>query len=298
MLNSIRFALLTWFKSPVGFSFFSLILLQNLALPNDTAARPVSMVWRKIEGVPVYLTTVDLSDRKTHISMGLANNSNLSNLQGAKGDESFASMVSRYRAAVVINGTYFSKNSEKRLMGNIVSLGQFLKYRPWENYGTTLGLREKNAPEMLTSRLEGTPDWHQHWFSITAGPRLLRGGKFFLNPYQEGFRDPEILRPAHRSAIGFSANRTKLFLVTFLGRISLQKEAQIMKKIGAQEAMNLDGGASVALSYRGKILVHPKRKLTNVILIYDAHHPAPSAIPEAWKRFQEGERPQQRRLLG
>ncbi len=40
--------------------------------------------------------------------------------------------------------------------------------------------------------------------------------------------------------------------------------------------MNLDGGASRALAANGKILVLAGRSLTNVILVLDAKHPAPT----------------------
>jgi exopolysaccharide biosynthesis protein len=200
-------------------------------------------------------------------------------------------MVTRYHAAVVANGTFFSKDAQKRLMGNLVSAGQFLKYSPRENYGTTLGIRAGNQPELVTARVDGTPEWHQHWFSLTAGPRLLRQGSVSIAPRSEGFTDLRVMGVAARSAIGFPQSGNKLVLVTFLARLSLEREARLMRAIGCYEAMNLDGGTSVALSQSGRILVTPKRSLTNAIVVYDAHHPAPRFLQAAWLRFQSGERP-------
>lgn len=275
-----------------SFLFLSGAALANglsLALPATAASTQVKR--RTVAGVPLYQTTIDLTDPNTFIAIGLANNFTLTLPEGAKGDESFSRMVNRYHAAVVASGTFFSKDSQKRLMGNMVSAGQFLKYSPWENYGTTLGIRSGNQPEMLTTRVDGKPEWEQHWFSLTGGPRLLRKGKIWIAPRTEGFSDPRVMGVAHRSAIGFPAGGKKLVLVTFLARISLEKEAQLMRRIGCSEAMNLDGGSSVGLAQRGKVLVRPQRELTNVIVVYDANHPAPTAMREAWKRFQSGERP-------
>lgn len=265
---------------------------------SSAAAASVQVRRYKIAGIPLYQTTIDLTDPQTFIAIGLANNSTITMPDGAKGAEPFSNMVARYHAAVVASGTFFSKDAQKRLMGNMVSGGQFLKYSPWENYGTTLGLRAGNRPEMLTARVDGQPEWSQHWFSITAGPRLLRNGRIWIAPRSEGFSDPRVMGVANRSAIGFPLGGKKLVLVTFLSRLSLEREAHLMKKIGCSEAMNLDGGASIALAQRSKILVRPQRQLTNAIVVYDARHPAPTAIREAWKRFQSGERPSTAQFLG
>lgn len=267
------------------------VIGKELIWTSTATAQPIRVQRRTVAGVPLYQTTIDLADPNTYIAIGLANNPVLTLPDGANGDESFSRMVARYHAGVVASGTFFSKDAERRLMGNMVSMGQFLKYSPSENYGTTLGLRQGNQPEMVTARVDGRPEWEQHWFSLTGGPRLIRQGEIRIAPRTEGFSDPNVMGVANRSAIGFPADRTRLFLVTFLTRLPLWREARVMKAMGCYEAMNLDGGSSVALSQRGRILVAPKRELTNVIVIYDSNHPAPTAIQEAWIRFQNGERP-------
>lgn len=282
-----------------SFLFLSGAVLANgLSLALPATATPIQVKRHTVAGVQLYQTTIDLTDPNTFIAIGLANNSTLTLPEGAKGDESFPRMVRRYHAAVVASGTFFSKDAQKRLMGNMVSAGQFLKYSPWENYGTTLGIRSGNQPEMLTARVDGKPEWSQHWFSLTGGPRLLRGGKIWIAPRTEGFSDPRVMGVANRSAVGFPAGGKKLVLVTFLSRLSLEKEAQLMRRIGCSEAMNLDGGGSVGLAQRGRILVRPQRELTNVIVVYDTHYPAPTAMREAWQRFQGGERPSPPQSLG
>ncbi len=100
-----------------------------------------------------------------------------------------------------------------------------------------------------------------------------------------------MLNVGSRTVIGFPVNRQQLLLITFLASLSLQQEAEIMKAIGCVEAMNLDGGASEALAYKGKILVPAGRNLTNAIVVYDRNHPAPATLKTAWRRFQNGDRP-------
>ena len=267
-------------------------LAQGLTLALPAKAQPVQIKKGKVNGISFYQTIVDLTDPKTFISIGLANNAAFANtIQKTTGDEEFNKLVARHRAAVIANGTFFAKNAQKTVMGNMVAEGRFLKYSQWENFGTTLGLRVGNQPEMVTARVDGKPQWNQHWFSITCGPRLLRQGEIWLNPEIEGFKDPAVLGTGARTAIGFSADGKKLFLVNFDIVLTLQQEAQVMKAIGCYEAMNLDGGASKALAANGKILVPAGRPLTNVIVVYDANNPAPTNLQQAWVRFQKGDRP-------
>ncbi|MEG4407326.1 phosphodiester glycosidase family protein [Microcoleus sp. MON2_D5] len=255
-------------------------------------AKPVQLSSQNLAGASFYLTTIDLADPEIYITIGLANDAAFANTSKVtRGDEPFENMVARYRAAVVANGTFFGKDEQKSVLGNMVAAGKFLKYSRWENYGTTLGIKAGNQLEMVTARTEGKPDWSQHWFSLTCGPRLVKGGKVWLSPLSEGFKDSHVLGVGSRTAIGFSASRDKLFLVTFFDSLSLEAEAKVMQAIGCFEAMNLDGGASVGLAHQGQILLPPGRNLTNVLVVYDRENPAPAQLKESWERFQKGSRP-------
>ncbi|CAH8242984.1 phosphodiester glycosidase family protein [Paenibacillus melissococcoides] len=44
--------------------------------------------------------------------------------------------------------------------------------------------------------------------------------------------------------------------------------AQMMKQAGAQQAMNLDGGASSGLYYKGKYITSPGREISNALLVH------------------------------
>jgi len=253
-------------------------------------ARPISVVDRTIKGVPIQLATIDLTDLKTFISIGLANQATQANsARSTRGDEAFEAMVRRHRAALTINGTFFSMDDQKRVMGNMVAAGRFLKFSPWENYGTTLGIRRGNRLEMVTARTEGKPQWDRHWFSLTAGPRLLKQGRISINPKQEGFSDPAVSGVAPRSAIGFPKDGNRLYLVTFHAPITLEQEAAMMRSIGAHEAMNLDGGTSVAFAVGDRIVQSAGRELTNVITVYDSRFPAPDELKRSWYEFQKGD---------
>jgi hypothetical protein len=254
--------------------------------------KPIRFEKIKIAGIPIYKTVIDLDDPETYITVGLANNAREANSSvQTHGDESFDSFIKRYHGAFLANGTFFSKDEQKRVMGNMVCEGEFRKYSQWENYGTTLGIKADNELEMVTARLEGRPPWEDYWFSITCGPRLLKNGEVLVVPEQEGFTDSHVLTVGPRAALGFNSKKRQLIHAAFLRGLSLQEEAKMMKSLGCDEAMNLDGGASRALAHEGAVIVKAGRPLTNVLVVYDAKCKAPSNVIASWERFQEGERP-------
>lgn len=256
--------------------------------------KPVQFAKKKVKGVPFYQVTVDLNDPDTYLVIRLPKKAKEANSTTySVGHDNFDTFVKRYPAAVIVNGTFFSKDEQERVMGNMVSEGKSLKFSPWENYGTTLALREGDYPEMVTARAEGKPNWQEHWFSLTCGPRLLKEGRIWLNPKLEGFADPHVLGVGPRSAIGFPKSRDKIYLITFLQGLSLEQEAKLMKEIGCYEAMNLDGGASKALSQNGKVVMSPGRGLTNVLVVYDSLHKAPAEVISSWRGFQTGQNDKQ-----
>lgn len=255
--------------------------------PQPLRGKPVVFEKKTVAGIPLYQATIDLKDPEMFVSISLPHNVDEANSSNVShGDESFDSFVRRLNGAVVQNGTFFSKDDQKRVMGNMVADGRWLKYSQWENYGTTFGLKKGNEPEMITARLEGPPNWRDHWFSLTCGPRLVTHGEVLINAEAEGFADPHVLGAGSRCAMGFPASKDKIFLVAFLRGLSLKKEGEVMKAMGCYEAMNLDGGASKSLAYGKNVVIKAGRALTNVIVVYDTNHPAPRQVNTSWRQFQ------------
>ena len=102
---------------------------------------------------------------------------------------------------------------------------------------------------------------------ISAGPYLVEDGKVIYDPNKNGFKEDKITKnKAQRSAIGISKNN-KLILVTG-SNLNMLELAEIMVKLGADRAMNLDGGASSALYANGKMITPAGRKLHTVLMIW------------------------------
>ncbi|WP_252393563.1 phosphodiester glycosidase family protein [Hydrogenibacillus sp. N12] len=111
-------------------------------------------------------------------------------------------------------------------------------------------------------------DWSMIDDAVGAGPRLVMHGRIVVDPRREGFTDPKILTlGGARSAIG-TTKEGYVMLVTVPGA-TIPELAQVMKALGAVQAMNLDGGASSGLYYRGRYLTAPGRAISNAILVFE-----------------------------
>lgn len=101
---------------------------------------------------------------------------------------------------------------------------------------------------------------------ITAGPRLLVDGKVEVDPMAESFKEKKIIEyRAQRSALGLTEDN-RLLMIT-VSNVTIYELADIMKELGAYQAMNLDGGASSGLYAKGKMITAPGRKLNTFLII-------------------------------
>ncbi|HZW54307.1 MAG TPA: phosphodiester glycosidase family protein, partial [Candidatus Elarobacter sp.] len=101
--------------------------------------------------------------------------------------------------------------------------------------------------------------------AIGCGPRLVTDGRVTVDPAAEGFRDPKILYASTaRSAVGLTRDG-RLVLATSNG--TTREMADVMLRLGASDAMALDGGASSGLWYRDRYVTAPGRRLNNALLI-------------------------------
>ncbi len=101
---------------------------------------------------------------------------------------------------------------------------------------------------------------------LTTGgvPRLVRDGKISVEYETEKIGESFSTTLHPRTALGISKDRKTLFLVTVDGRQpglsaghSLDDLAELMKKMGAWDAVNLDGGGSTTMWVRGEVVNRP-----------------------------------------
>lgn len=128
-------------------------------------------------------------------------------------------------------------------------------------------------------------DWERIDNVIGGGPFLLKDKEVAIDGEAEGF-DAAFTDKRHpRSAIGRTAEGD-IWLVAVEGRQShsvgatLPEMANIMKRLGCVDAMNLDGGGSTALVVDGLTVSRTsdasEREVSNGVLLFGAQMPSPS----------------------
>ena len=138
--------------------------------------------------------------------------------------------------------------------------------------------------------------------AVGGGPRLLVDGQAAVDWAAEGFDAGFAGSPNPRTAVGTSRDGRRLFLVTVDGRqafskgVSLAGMAAILKRYGAWNAINLDGGGSTTLAADGLTVSSPggdgsERPVADMLLVYSDHplQPPASALPAVTREAESGE---------
>lgn len=117
---------------------------------------------------------------------------------------------------------------------------------------------------------------------IGAGPLLLKNGTVSLDGKLEQFQAGFDTQAAPRSTIATTKEKGKLLLATVQAvpqgvSPNLLQTAEVLRKLGAVDALNLDGGSSSALSLGGDVLNRPANQIApvhNAIAIFISPPPA------------------------
>jgi hypothetical protein len=136
---------------------------------------------------------------------------------------------------------------------------------PWLSAHAQVGQRLSVSERLRTAT--GAPFSLNPAMSIaSAGPVLLRGGRTTIDAFNEGVFDPRDLNDytfsAYRHARTFVGvdSRGRLLLATADGvpgvsaGLTLTEEADVMRSLGAVDAMNLDGGGSTEFASEGQLV--------------------------------------------
>ncbi len=166
--------------------------------------------------------------------------------------------------------------------GEVVSIGTGEQAIPEDGYVINF----RGSEESLASRFQvGTPVdyrleiedgtsangiWAEVQEGVGAGPRLLKEGRIVFSVESakaEGFTEAKILSQSYaRSALGICESG-ELLMVTVPGA-RMSELAEVMKSLGAVEAMNLDGGASSGLVFGEEYITRPGRDISNALLVF------------------------------
>jgi len=118
-------------------------------------------------------------------------------------------------------------------------------------------------------------DWSDIVFALGAGPTLLKNGEIACDPAAEGFTDQHLFSgKEQRSFLAMTKAGEVLFGT--VANISIADLAQAVKALGAENAINLDGGDSSAFYIDGVYDTKPTRALSNAVYLTLEDIPADS----------------------
>ena len=209
---------------------------------------------RVLNDLDAHFVVLDLKSGKYRVSPALAS--------GEDGFESFASMVDRLQPYAAISGTYHDPDS--RPLGDIVIDGRVVN-RGCERQG--IGFTRDGAIKFLERSGDSKINWNGCESGIACGPRLLKDGRVDIDLERDGFTSKAGTIMARRCAVGASADG-KLILCAVGKPVTLAKLAELMKEVGAQDAVNLDGGSLCALYEEGDYHAEPFGPVTNMLVVH------------------------------
>lgn len=180
------------------------------------------------------------------------------------GAEPMLQMCRRERPVAAVTGTFFSKTTLLPV-GDIVIDGRLVHFG---GMGSAIAITGDNRVVIERLPYGRTQDWSPFESVLACGPMLLEAGVIALAPRHERFQDPHVLGRASRTAVGLTA-ANKLLMVVTREQVNLWELAKIMQGLGCIDAINLDGGSSTGMYYRGSVIVSPARPLVNMLAVYD-----------------------------
>jgi exopolysaccharide biosynthesis protein len=208
--------------------------------------------------VPMHIVQIDLS--RPEVRFGVVTPE-----EGIGRRDGWSKMIDRSRPSAAITGTYFDTVSSIPI-GSIIVNGRQVHYG---TVGTAFTHSRGAGAQIISASPRRYYDWTGKETVLRAGPRLLTGGRRTLWPRDEGFKDPAVYAKKKRTAIAIT-HHGKMLLVATEKPVLLRDLAEALKKLGALDAMCLDGGGSTGLYFKGKSHVVPRRELTNLLVVYES----------------------------
>lgn len=213
----------------------------------------VRLINGPVLGVPVLAVQVNLAHPQVRIRPLLP--------QGGLGRSGapLLSLAKQPRLVAAINGGYFHPRTFSPAGDLVVGGQQLSKGR----IPTALSITPDNRAR-IHDRQE---PWRGYETVIASGPYVLREGRVVVWPRSEGYNDPAIWGRARRSVVGLVNERFLIFLST-RQPLTLSETARVMARLGAKDAILLDGGSSTGLVWQQRLLISPTRKLAFGIGIF------------------------------
>lgn len=156
-------------------------------------------------------------------------------------------------ADLVVNGSFFKPFRDQWFLDYRPHAGEFAEPRgPTVGDGQLYGAGDRNWPSLCVE-----PDGLKIGAVTDATTQAVSGKSWLVRGGNAVDAGSQGLRPYARTAVGLSADKQTLWIIVVDGKqprystgLSLDDLADLFIKLGASDAVNLDGGGSATLAYR------------------------------------------------
>jgi len=138
-------------------------------------------------------------------------------------------------------------------------------------------LEKVHEGEGVWTRLRTNPEWKKLAYALGGGPRLVKDGRPHVTASPEVFGRDVRVGAASRSAVAITQDGLLMLVAVETppdepgSGVTLTELAQILVKLGARDAMNLDGGGSTTVVQRDQVINHPRdgrsRAVSNALVV-------------------------------
>lgn len=222
--------------------------LATCAVVANASVAHVSFVHARVR---YHAVVVDLNAGKVSVKTVLAN-----------GNRQAWKMIGNNQPIAAITGTFFAPKqgipvADVLVDGNLKAQG---------NRGSCFGVDYYGAVSIFDEHFRTPVQWANYQYGLRGAVRVVSNGKVNPNPKAQRFRDRRIWSSASRTGIGIT-KAGKLVLIATNKPVTLSQFGRAMVSMGIKNGLSLDGGSSSCLYYNGKMLVSPRRQLTNMLVI-------------------------------
>ncbi|MFQ3587397.1 MAG: phosphodiester glycosidase family protein [Fimbriimonadaceae bacterium] len=181
-------------------------------------------------------------------------------------------LVARSQATAAITGTFFNHTSQQPVAdvlvdGKLVARG---------NRGSGVAVCWYGNVKIFDAKFKEPFDWGNYQFGLRGAVRVVGNGRVNPDPVGQAFRDSRIWGRAARTAVGVTS-QGKFVMMATPDAVSLTELGNAMVSRGIVSGVSLDGGGSTCLYYQGSLVIPPKRKLNNMVVL--------KVLPEGQTRF-------------
>jgi hypothetical protein len=228
-----------------------LTLLGFASLSVGAIASPVAHISFVRGHARYHAIVVDLSAGKLAVKTVLAN-----------GSHSAWSMIGKDQPIAAITGTFFSPGcsipvADVLVDGDLKAKG---------DRGSCMGVDYCGAVSIFDEHFRTPVEWSAYQYGLRGAVRVVSNGRVCPDPKSQRFHDRAIWGSASRTGIGLT-KAGKLVLIGTSRPVTLSEFGRAMLQCGIRNGISLDGGSSTCLYYNGKMLLSPRRQLTNLLLI-------------------------------